>query len=370
MGSIKYPGGVTVTDRPDKRGYWRVRGPGLDRRVRDLAEAEAIAWAHAREQQPTEDDEPDGPTIAQLAEEYLDGAGRARPLAANTVRTMRANLRRHVIPVVGDTPCTAWTPAVSRQVMEHCHHAGLADSSTSKVMNDLSAVANIGRQLGYLTDDQHPVKGMVRGQRPALTRGSLPSHDDIQNFAHCLVQVTGEEWRDLQVFLLAYAGLRSSELLGLQPQDVDAGTLHVERQLVGSELTPPKHGILRDTIYPSWLDDRLHAWAAEHQPGSPLFPARKGSYEPYATWLRQRWQPASELAGWPKLPSGRRKWTAHTLRHFFGTWAIARDGLNMDVADVAMFMGHSSPEVTHRLYVQSRPDRFARARAASQEPPA
>lgn len=362
---MKYPGSITISDSPDTRGYWRVRGPGLDRRARTFDEAERLAWQHASELHRDSEELPSteeaGPTIAELAETYL---GRKR-LAANTVRTMTSNLRRHALPVLGDLPCRQWRQEHTRQVRDACQAAGLAESSTSKVMNDLSAIAAYGRELGWLDELQQPCRGLVKGARPALQRGALPSEDDILNMADALVQVTGQPWRRLQVMLLAYAGLRSSELLALQPQDIDGGVLHVERQLVGRRLEPPKHGILRDTVYPAWLDDELHGWSAQHQPGTPLFPAIRGSYEPYATWLRQRWQPAAEVAGWPKQPNGRRRWTAHTLRHFFGTWALAKDGLGMDVADVAMFMGHSSPEVTHRLYVQSRTDRFARARAAS-----
>ena len=369
---MKYPGGVTISDRPDQRGYWRVRGPGLDRRTRDLQEAERIAWDHARQLHDSGEDRADseaeksedGPTVSELAEAYLS----RKRLAANTIRTMTANLRRHALPLLGNLPCAQWTSEHTRRVRDACIEHGLAESSTSKVMNDLSAVARYGRELGWLGEQQLPCQGLVKGTRPALQRGALPTHDDIQNFAHALVQVTGQEWRRLQVQLLAYAGLRSCELLGLQPRDLDGGVLHVERQLVGRQLEPPKHGILRDTIYPAWMDGPLHAWAAQQDPDGPLFPAAKGGYEPYATWLRQRWQPAAEVAAWPRMPNGRRKWTAHTLRHFFGTWALAKDGLNMDVADVAMFMGHSSPEVTHRLYVQSRTDRFARARAATGAP--
>ncbi len=374
MATVKYPGGVTVSERPDNRGYWRVRGPGLDLRTRDHSEAEARAWQAARERYEAEqevevDPGTDEPTVADLAEMYLAGAGRARPLAANTVRTMRSNLRRHALPVIGSLPCSAWDREASLQVMLKCESAGLAASSISKVMNDLSAVAHIGRRLGYLQEDQQPCKGLVGRQRPALQRGTLPTREDIDAFADAFVKVTGQQWRRLQVQLLAFSGLRSSELLALQPGDVNRGTLHVERQLVGRELTLPKHGIVRDTIYPEWMDDELHAWAEQQPVGGPLFPAVKGGYEPYATWLRQRWQPAAEVAGWPRQPKGRWKWTAHTLRHFFGTWALAKDGLGMDVADVAMFLGHSSPEVTHRLYVQSRSDRFARARAASRAVP-
>lgn len=364
--TVRYPGGITITDRPDARGYWRLRGPGVDRRSRNLAILQAVAWDHARDLHHRSEDPDDSeePTVADLIEMYLAGAGRTRPLSPHTVRTMRSNLRRHALPVLGHLPCRQWDHQATRQVIAACEEHGLADSSIGKVVRDLSAVSKLGRELGHLAEDQTPCKGLT-GPGPQSLTGTLPAADDILNFADHLVQVTGQEWRRLQVDLLAYAGLRAAELLGLQREDVDSGVLHVYRQLVGAELRPPKHGKQRDTVYPAWLDEDLNQWAEQQPAGAPLFPGNDGGYEPYGTFLRQRWQPAAHAAGWPKLPSGRFRWTAHTLRHHAATWMLSPDGLQLDVGSVAMFLGHSSPATTHRLYIQSRPDRFRRAREAS-----
>lgn len=368
MANIRFPNGFTLTDKPDVRGFWRLRGPGVDRRFRSYAEAETEAWqlsleAHQAASPKDEPNKEDIPTIADLGEMYLEGVGRRRQLAMNTRRSVTSNLRRHIIPVVGDVPCTSWTRAHTQSVMDKCEAAGLAPATIGRVVGDMSTFAALGVELGFKVGE--PCKGLQPVRQSALSKGSLPSPTDVERVAEAMAEATGDDYRHTQVMFLAYTGLRVAEMLALRPSDVSSGVVSVVRQRDGRGFMEPKFGKQRETIYPAWLDGPLARLTEDADPNGPLFPAKSKRWDTYQRWRETCWNPAADKADWPKDDSGRRVWTTHTLRHYFGVWALSPQGLGLDIADVAMFMGHSSTETTHRLYVQTRPDRFGRAREAS-----
>ena len=374
---VHYAHDVRVTKHPDARGMHRIRFTKPDGRP---GEARRATWEDAHQlalelaglltqakSKPANGDTP----IAVLAEQFLHPDAHRETKSPTYLQSCRSVVNRYIVPAVGHVPCADWDATVTQLVVDHCKAAGLAESTTGRVVRVMAGIAKMGREHGYLPAGCEPTRGVYRYRRAAVDLAELPTADDIERVAVAAATVTDTWWRKLQVYTGAYSGLRIGEVLGLKVRDVDLaeGKLRVERQQLatpGGALAPPKRGSKRMTIFPEWLDDDYRALVAGRVGDEPLFPATEGGHELYSTFLGLRWRPATIRAEWPRSDDGRGyRWSYHDLRHYFCTWALASDGLALDVADVSRFAGHSSPKMTWEVYVQSRPDRFSRAREAS-----
>lgn len=379
---IHYPGGVRVSRHPDGRGTYRIRFPKADgtegdARRSDWREADELARELAGlvsdNNHPvggTVDATDDDATVADAVEVFLDPSSHREPMSASYLSTATSHARRHIVPAIGDVPCSQWDRGVSERVVDHCTEAGLAPSTVNTVVGLLSAVATSAERHGMLPAGRSPVRGIHRRRSEPVDLTDLPEHRDIEKAATALVELTGDGSQALQAYVAAYSGLRLGEMLGLQCGDVDLeeGTIRVSRQLgrmADGNLIPPKTGKARVTIFPAFLDDAWEAAVAGRDPDRPVWPGEAGGHLPHSSF-RTLWNRAITAAGWPRAERGF-KWRYHDLRHYFCTWALAADGLGLDVADVSRFAGHSNPQITWQVYVQSRPDRVSRARAASRK---
>ncbi len=68
--------------------------------------------------------------------------------------------------------------------------------------------------------------------------------------------------------------------------------------------------------------------------------------------------PGSGDVGWPRDDDGIWRWTFHSLRHVFATWAL--DDARIPMEDVSRLMGHSSTRVTQDIYIHVRNDMYDR----------
>jgi len=153
--------------------------------------------------------------------------------------------------------------------------------------------------------------------------------------------------RDRAMALLPlYAGLRVSEVAGLDVEDVTMsarkGMLHVIGEGEKSR-DVPLHAKLREALT-AWLAERP---AAE---GKALFVTRIGT-RPSAEAVNDVLAAITQAAGLDEHV------TAHVLRHTFGT-RMVRDGV--DLPTVKTLMGHARIDTTMR-YVQPSADDLERA---------
>ena len=73
---------------------------------------------------------------------------------------------------------------------------------------------------------------------------------------------------------------------------------------------------------------------------------------------RYVWDRAADDVGWPRSEDGTWRWTFHSLRHVFATWAP--HDARIPIEDVSRLMGHSSTRVTQDIYVHVLPDLYDR----------
>lgn len=174
------------------------------------------------------------------------------------------------------------------------------------------------------------------------------------------VLARGDQERDAQLYHLALSGFRREDIAGLRWSDVDLvkGTVRLENARVqnGSEVDEgPLKTVSSHRTLP--LDDELVAVlkaARKRQREDKLAAGgayRGGKYvmsnalgEPERPdHLYRRWSRCLRLA---KVPHVR----LHDARHSCGTLMQAR---GVPLATIAAWLGHSSPDITARLYLHS-----------------
>lgn len=133
-------------------------------------------------------------------------------------------------------------------------------------------------------------------------------------------------------------GLRVSELTGLRLRDVSLGAgAHVRAHGKGRKeravtLTPETVAVLRQ-----WLKER------KGQPEDPLFPTRQGQpLTRYGVGQLLAKHATAAAAARPSLNA--KRITPHTLRH---TNAMLLRARNIDIATIALWLGHESTQTTH-----------------------
>ncbi|MEU0763744.1 site-specific integrase [Streptomyces microflavus] len=187
----------------------------------------------------------------------------------------------------------------------------------------------------------------------------------------------------------AGCGLRQGEVLGLAVEDIDYVTrwVHVRTQVkrVGGVLVfaPPKRGKLRDTPLSPVVGTGFIQHMFDFPPVKVTLPWRTPDGPPVtrrliftsvagkAIWRSYFddyvWKPALAHAGVipPKEPG--KRWAAapddgmHALRHFYASMLLAA---GENIKALSIFLGHSDPGFTLRVYTHLMPSSEERTRSA------
>jgi integrase len=175
--------------------------------------------------------------------------------------------------------------------------------------------------------------------------------------ARAFVGALQGRWRPVLLTAL-FTGLRASELRGLRWVDVDLAKveLHVRQRAdcycaIGrpkseaGERTVPLPLIVVNTL-------KEHLLSVKDRDGL-VFGTRRGTVERLANIIQRGLQPAWIRAGVVD-DKGKAKYTgAHSLRHFYASWAInakADGGLELPLKTVQSRLGHSTLAMTADTY--------------------
>lgn len=281
-------------------------------------------------------------TVFNLWEQYKEKEFAGERLSPSTKDTYRIFVERYILPVWADYRLQdVKAVAVERWLNELPHAPG----TKAKIRNVLSALYQ--HAIRYEWVDRNPIKG-VRQSAKRLEEPDILEPQEIQSL---LVELP--EPCKTMVLVAALTGLRISEILGLQWQDVDLenGILQLRRGVVNQKVTPLKTaGSKRPLPLPAELVSVLSKWKKDafwNQPEHWVFAsphtAGKNPYWP-GTLLQRSIQPAAKLAGIRK----RIGW--HSFRRSFATLLYANE---VDVKTTQELMRHSNPGVTMGVYAQA-----------------
>lgn len=369
---LEFNHGVRAYAPTSPRAYWRIRWQESGQRRETTAPSREVAIAKAAalvtrldRAVPTDRRRATG---ADIVAHYLDPSREPPKTPAWSLRHREEQTRyceRFVLPVLGHLRCDRITSSDLRRVLELAATASVAEH----LRRCLTALVAAAHEGGYLLPAQDVLHGVVLSRRDKPDRADRAiAADEVPNasLVHELAAMAGRQsewWRELEILLVAYSGLRFGEHAALMRQwvDVPTGRVTVAQQVIESQkgtqvVTLPKGRRHRVTVFPHVTPEGVELSTMVERRLSELdasdalvFPAPRGGWERRSNYRRNTWDPAAISAGWPRRADGRWQWTFHSLRHVFATWALGLSDVTIE--DVSRFMGHSSPRVTQEVYL-------------------
>lgn len=309
------------------------------------------------------------PTVAEAADKWLAEV-RARDVEQSTIKRYEQHIALHIVPLIGRAKLAALNPdrvsAFRDQLLEK-----LSRPLARKVLTSFKSLLKVSRQ-SHVADGVSIKKG--RSEKRRLKAGvDFPTPVEITRMLESTK--SNQKGRAL-LLLLAFTGLRASEVRGLRWSDVDfrANELHVRQRVdeyntVGELKSESSARTL--PLDPAVMVPALREWKVKsiHKgDGDFVFPTKSGKPQDYNSLVNwtlnpilfsakvtepvkdSRAEPKHDKDGKPMLQP---KYTPHAFRHFFASWCInpkARGGRELPPKQVQYLLGHSTISITFDIY--------------------
>jgi len=244
-------------------------------------------------------------------------------------------IENHLIPFLGETPLNRITVETGRQFLALDIPPRIKEVAAARLKRIISDAASEmllpHNPLQTLRIPQAPAKEARFLTRPEVDRIA----DEIHPHFHTLFRTA------------AFLGLRSGELFGLHPDnlDLDNRRVQVVEQLLGNA-SPPVRGELKSkaskrvVTIPSLLIPELQEQLEQRASDEFVFTSLQGGPIRKSNFTRRFWKPAVAAAGFSDV-------VFHELRHTAASIAIEA-GAHPKALQVRM--GHSSIMVTLDRY--------------------
>lgn len=322
-------------------------------------------------------------TLGEVAAEWIESLEGG---VKGTVKAYRSDLNCYVLPAsikVTSVPASQLGIEHFCRVLDHVTGRGLSESTLKNVvrtLNSLTAWATLRRKLpatawGTREERAAALKQakikLKAGRTKTIDYDQVPTWADIEAFADALEPLYPGHGRNL-VLLMAGAGLRVGEALGLQVGDIDvpARTVRVDRQ--ADRLAPwpatklPKGEKQRETYMWSHLAHVLDDAIAKADDDGWLFPPNVAQFGGRGLWWVNR---LTELTTTARLSVGwhGRGWDNKWCRHHYASYSLATKpwGWGIPLSVVSAALGHDKQSTTLDHYNQKTGDSAAIVAAAT-----
>ena len=167
----------------------------------------------------------DGPTVAVLAQRYLEEhvAVRCKPKTAETCRQV---VGKHILPALGETPALAVDHA---QVTALHHSLRATPVMANRVVDELSRIYNAAEDKGLIPEASNPcrlvVKNRERSRERFLTDEEFRRLGRVLDEAETCKGVSAHALAAIRLLLLT--GCRKGEILNLRWGEVDLEALEL-----------------------------------------------------------------------------------------------------------------------------------------------
>ena len=285
--------------------------------------------------------------FADVAEQHW--AGHAHLLAADTTRVVkRSRLDKHILPVLGHHQIGSIKPSTMAAAVATWSKT-LAPGTVGQTLRQVRQIFDAAMADGIVASN--PAKAVKAPAAPRRRDVHL-TEDDVR----AALTATPEGYRPLVITLIGL-GLRVSEACGLRVEDVDflRRTVRVRQQRrpggdMGTLKTtssqrdiPADDAVLKALAEQIRRHPRADGLVFSTTTGRPLTKSVAGH-------LFDGIERATRLVISP-----------HSLRHYFGSSLISE---GVSVVAVSRWLGHSSPEITWRVYSYLMPNDDQVGRAA------
>jgi integrase len=238
----------------------------------------------------------------------------------------RYTLERKILPILGDRPVAA----IGVEDIDKLKMTFLAQKLSSKTINNHLGILRrcLHSALEWEVIEKIPKIQFLKAASPPF------SYLEPDKARRLVATAPKGYWRAM-VILALQTGLRASEIIGLEWQDVDfeRHILLVQRGVVDEYVAPPKNNRIRYVVLTNSVVSQLMALPKRSHRIFPV-PKSTNSYD----YIRRHLKTFTDEAGLP--PVG---W--HALRHSFASH-LASAGAPLKVIQEAL--GHSSYEMTLR----------------------
>jgi integrase len=263
-------------------------------------------------------------------------------LARHTQEGYASALDVHIMPRLGDTRLQALTTEAVSDLRVDLAAAGVGEPAIRKVLTVLQSILERAVEWRHL--ETNPARS-VRKPSQRRTRVVRPLSPTTIEAMRAYLLATDRQPDATLVAVLAYAGLRPGEAIGLRWHDIGERTLLIERSVAFGVLKSTKTAGTRSVRLLPALADDLIAWrhrSPRTQPTDLVFPSPDGSpwnADRARNWRKRAFADAATAAG---VPHAR----PYDLRHSFVSLMIAQGAT---VVEVARQAGHA-PTMTLSTY--------------------
>jgi integrase len=291
-------------------------------------------------------------TISQAAADwlaYVEGEGRER----TTIEQYRQHVDSHIVPRIGATKLSGLTtPGV--EMFRDDLLKTLSRSMAKKVLGSLKSLLKDAKRRGNVAQNvarDTTIAIPKRSKRKLRAGADFPLPIEVRAI---LDRAQGR--RRAILIVLAFAGLRASELRGLRRKDVDPKTseIHVRQRADRyGVIGPPKSEAgERDVPIGPMVLNTLRPLLKGDQ-ASLVFGTGTGNAENHSN-LVQRILHCVQVEAGIVAKDGAPKYTGlHCLRHFYASWLINRrqnGGLELPLKEVQTRLGHATLAMTADTY--------------------
>jgi integrase len=285
-------------------------------------------------------------------------------LGAATQAKYRAHLENHVLPAFGDMLlCDITKPAIEAWINKKAEpqtvtverdgapvvieRDGLGWWARTDLRNLLSAIFSKAAEWN-LWDGKNPCEGVNVGKKKVRRSKRIPTPDDLLRFLEAIpdTAIISADGAQLIAVTAVVAGLRVSEVLGLQAGDIEATTetLRVERRQHRGDIDDPKSEASRRTRQVSGLAGELLRYAGRRAKDEFIFIRKDGRMIDDRDLQQHVFRPAAEAVSIYFEGFG-----MHSFRRLNVTWRQQEGATPMEAQKAA---GHASLAMTY-LYTQT-----------------
>jgi integrase len=282
-------------------------------------------------------------TVAKAVLEWREHV--AVTLKPSTRRSVESHLRRHILPLLGESPLTDLTVKKMQTFVTTLASGKRSAKTIENVLLTLSAILSSARKWGYKV----PIVALsdLSLPRKIKARPRVYSASEMARIISCADEPLGTI-----CFVLGSTGMRIGEVLALRIEDLDfqRKLIHIQYSVFAGTLgTPKSEASMASLPMPLDLARRLQAFLASrhYRPNSQglLFANRRG--RPFsANKLREKkLRPLLSSLGIPMAGF-------HAFRHGVATTLIDQGA---SITTVGAQLRHSDPRITLELYAHVVP---------------
>ena len=277
------------------------------------------------------------PTLNEFYESWIEA--KSRSLKPSTLRDYSDTFKRHILPTLGDVKLTRLTPTMVQSWIDGLSSKGLGAAATNKSYRYLRNCLNNAVQKDII--DRSPCRGIIVPQPSREVELVILTSDEVA----AVLDVAREPERTL-VAVLAFAGLRLGEGLGLKWKDIDFDMrcVRVERTWTqyGTWSTPKSQTSRRAVSLAPTLSRLLFdSYEASGRPGPDVVVfSRDGDRPLDFSHFRQTFNKTLQAAGIRHV-------RIHDLRHFYASNLLAQGA---SIKWLQQQLGHSSASMTLDVY--------------------